>query len=496
MSTTISQNYLNSAAELNYLIESAEKSYGSGDLYTALEFLKKVIKLSPGMTNIYFTMAVIYKKLKNYNESEKYYKTAIQNNPSFFEAYYNLGILYHESEQYSKAVECFSMSGQLNNSWHLAYYNLGNSLRELEKFEEAVEAYSNSIKINPAHASSYYNRGVVQEKLLNFESALTDYQYAMKIEPEHVDAHWNSSLILLAKGDYRNGFREYEWRLKTKENVKRVFAKPRLINQDITGKRIFIYSEQGFGDALQFVRYVDLLRKKGAYTTLECDPKLYDLFTEAKCADQIVGRKSFSEPETDYNYYISMMSLPYYFSTTFETIPAQDKYLNISNEKIEKWKDILGESTGKKVGLFWQGNTHNLKGKERSCPVELLKNITEIPAHTFYSLQVDGSNKDIDEKGLKINTLHEKGMTDFTDTAAVIENLDLVITIDSAVAHLAGALGINTWLLLHYNPDWRWSGSPTDSAWYPSIRLFRQSEKNNWINVLESVQSELLKNFI
>ncbi len=441
----------------------------------------------------YSARAINLKKSGNTAEAEKNYLKAIELNPEFWQAYYNLGILYHETGKFKLAVDCYKKSIQLKSDFYLSHYNLGSAYRELFSFDLACGCYEKSIQLKPDYPDAHYNLGVVRGLLNNFDEALECYNRAIYYDAEHVNAHWNRSLLLLLSGNLIEGFKEYEWRMKRKEFSKRNFVCPPLTDQNIANKRIVVYTEQGLGDAIQFVRYLPMLKRKGCKITVACDPLLLDLFKLLDGIENVISEDEALKNQGEYDFNISLLSLPYYFRTTLETVPANVPYIKIADSKKEEWKDILGKDESFKIGLVWGGNPKYGNDDERSIPLNKFSPLSSFNDIKFFSLQKGKPLEQISNAGFKIENLSIKGQDTFNDTAAIILNLDLVISVDTSVAHLAGALGKPVWTLLPYHPDWRWMRERADSPWYPTMRLFRQKTPGNWKEVIIRAGEELNK---
>ena len=493
MSELLNENKI-SSENPRLFIEMAKRAYESNDYVKVCECLESLIKLDSTKPEYFSGLATAQKKLKKFDDAEINYLNALKIKSSFWEASYNLGLLLQEKGEVEQAIKFYNVAIESNPALYLAYYNLGNAYREKEMLSDAILYYSKAIDAKKDFPDAYYNIGVVYEHLFDFENALQNYEYALKYEPNHIYAHWNKSLLLLLNGDYKNGFEEFEWRLLREESVKRNFIKPKLTNLKITGKKVYIYSEQGLGDTIQFFRFLSGLKKLGCYLIFEVDPLLVNLFSGLNFIDKLVPRLSLDEPNVDYDYQLSLLSLPKLFGTTIEKISSDTPYLKTNINKMKHWNDELAVEY-LKVGIVWAGNPNHSRDKMRSVSLNSFEKIASINSLRLFSLQKGEAAKEINEVNFNIRDLSSLGMNDFSDTAAVISNLDLVITVDTSVAHLAGALGKETWLLLPYFPDWRWMLERTDTPWYPSLKLFRQPNPGDWETVFQNVMDEL-KNIV
>ena len=479
-------------SKIQQLLYSAQNSFAQENFLASQDYLIELIDLDNSKPEYFSALATAQKKLNLLDEAKSNYFEALKLNPSFWEAYYNLGLIFQESGLIDEAIQFYQKAIGLNSQLYLAFYNLGNAYKNMNNFDLAIQNYSSAVKIKNNYADAFYNMGVVYEQQYNFSEALRNYNMAIKSEPNHVYAHWNLSLLLLLNGDFQNGFQEYEWRLLREESVKRNFLKPRLINQDIHNKKIYVYSEQGLGDAIQFVRMLPLLKNMGCYLIFEADPQLIGLFSHLSFIDLLIPRKNLNEPNIDYDYHIPLLSLPFLLKSDFYSIPAYKSYLHPDSKKVRFWQErILSNKI--KVGIVWAGNRYHQGDKKRSIPLKDFKVLSQVKEIELFSLQKGESSYELSQIDFPVSGIFSEELNDFSDTAAAIENLDLVITVDTSAAHLAGAMGKAAWLLLPYFPDWRWQLNRSDSLWYPSMKLFRQPKPDDWSLVFREVVSELIQ---
>lgn len=491
----LAESYLKQAFQLNpemfaTLFQLSKLYYIKKEFVLAEVYLLKTIQVRSDIAGIFSLLGIVQKELGKYFEAEKSYLTAIQVDPTFCEAYYNLGVLYHQNKKLTQAVTLYKKAVELNNDLYLAYYNLGNAYRELEVFEEAEKYYLQSLKIKNDFADACYNLGVIKELLFDYERALQYYNAALLHDENHVSARWNRSVILLLLQNYEDGFKEYEWRKKRKEYPGRIYSKPELTTQDVRGKIIFVYDDQGLGDTIQFSRYLNKLKELGAKIVFECDKKLIGLFSNFKAIDCLIERSNEREPDIEYDFHISLLSLPFHFKTNYQTIPVDISYLAAKKELSENWKKVIDKSKKVKVGIVWAGNANHSRDKHRSINLSEYESLLSMGEVDFFSLQKFSKG---DVRGLSTDDsrITKLEINSFDDTAAIIENLDLVISVDTSVAHLAGAMGKPVWNLIYYYPDWRWGLEGSATPWYPSMKLFRQSKPLDWQSVLTEVQFEL-----
>ena len=421
-------------------------------------------------------------------------------NSDYAEAHNNLGTVLQEEGKFNEAVTCYRQTIKLKPDHAMAHCNLGTTLQELGEYEEAVLYCRQAISLNPKLANLHNNLGAILQKQERLEEALSSYDTAIKLNPDYAEAHMNRSFALLLTGNYKEGWPEYEWRLKTKAHRLRDFHKPVWDGSPLNGKSILVHAEQGFGDTIQFVRYLPMVQAQGGNVIFECRQNLIRLLKNCTGINKIIERTP--TPSVQYDTHIPILSLPGIFGTTLDSIPSDIPYITIDPGLIEQWRMRFDHNKDFKVGIVWAGNLHNKKNHIRSCNLTNFAPLLETPGTSFYSLQKGPASAEVNNlpKGLEIITLDTE-LNDFADTAAAIANLDLVISVDTAVAHLAGAIGKPIWTLLHFSTDWRWLMDREDSPWYPrpnglagraGMRLFRQTKHNDWTNVFEKVKQRLL----
>jgi len=357
--------------------------------------------------------------------------------------------------------------------------------------EEAAKSYRRAIAINPKSAGGLNNLGNLLKKMGNFDDALSSYRQAIAVRPDYAEAHQNEALILLLRGDFENGWQKYAWRWKTKRSArsKREFAQPVWTGEDLAGKCILLHHEQGFGDTIQFCRLAPMIAERGGKVILECQPSLHSLLNPIHGVHQVIAQPY---DLTGFDYRVALLDLPKILQLTVEAIPSAVPYLTPSEERLSRWKDRLSDSDHLNVGVVWFGNASHGDDRNRSIPIQTFSDLLNVEGVRFFGLNKEERQADIAALSNAAN-LENIGhlFDDFEDTAAAIAALDLVITVDTAVAHLAGALGKPVWTLLPFVPDWRWMLDRDDSPWYPTMRLFRQRSRGDWKEVIESVKSEL-----
>ncbi len=426
-------------------------------------------------------------------DAERIYTEVLKQQPNNFDAMHLLGVIALQTRRTQRGVELISKAIGFNAKRALAHNNLGNGLRDLNRLEDALASYDKAIALKPDFAEAYSNRGNALQELQRPEDALASCDKAIALKPDDAEANSNQSHCLLRMGRFEQGWRQYEWRKKHKEPIAaRSFPQPLWSGaEDLEGKILFIHWEQGLGDTIQFCRYARLAEARGAKVVLSVQEPLRRLLTQLSPTVQIIGG---AERPARFDYHSPLLSLPLAFATTRETIPAEIPYLGAEHERVENWKQRLG-GDGFKIGICWQGK----KGKidiGRSFSLREFVNIAAVPDVRLISLQKNDGTEQLANlpEGMNVETLgadFDAGPNAFLDTAAVMEHMDLVITSDTATAHLAGALGRPTWVALKRVPDWRWLLEGSKSRWYPTMRLFRQKLPGEWKPVFDDMLKEL-----
>lgn len=418
-------------------------------------------------------------------EAEALYRQILQAQPNHPGAHHLLGMIAYQVGKHDIAVEYVKRAIALNPAVAEFHNNLGTVYLDTDRIEAARPHLATALQLQPDYVEARYNMGNLLRNEGKFEEAVAQYRQALKLKPDYAGAHWNLSLVLLLTGHFAEGWQEHEWRWEAEVGKpwKRNFPQPLWDGADISGRTILLHAEQGFGDALQFVRYVPLVAKRGARVVLECQPELKALFKSVKGVKVLVAK---GEPLPAFDVHAPLLSLPGIFGTTLETVPAPVSYLAANPKLAAAWRARMdGGRDTFKVGLAWAGNPVQGNNRNRSASLSLFAPLGKVEGVTFYSLQKGEAAQQTltPPKGMAVIDLTAE-LKDFADTAALISNLDLVVTVDTAVAHLAGAMGKPGWTLLTFSPDWRWLLERGDCPWYPTMRLFRQERPGDWPGVV------------
>jgi lipoprotein NlpI len=420
------------------------------------------------------------------------YRQAVVLNPNYAEAHNNLGNALNGQGQLDEAIAAWRQAIVLKPSYAEAHNNLGNAMRGKGHLDDAIAAYHQAIALRPGYAEAHYNLGVALNDKGQLDDAIAAYRQAIIIRPKFAEAHHSLSLLLLSRGDFQHGWDEHEWRWKCKDfpSVPRNFAQPQWDGRPLDGRTLLLYAEQGFGDALQFIRYVPMVAQRGGRIIIECKAELQRLFQTMAAGCQIVVR---GQPLPAFDLQCPLLSLPLVFGTTLANLPRNVPYLHADAEAAGRWQRRMADhSPLVRVGLVWSGSPGHKNDRNRSTKLARLAPLVQAPGVRFFSLQKGdaGAEAKRPPPGMELIDWTEE-LTDFADTAALIANLDLVITVDTAVAHLAGAMGKQVWTLLPFVADWRWLLEREDSPWYPSMRLFRQPSWGDWDSVINRVADKL-----
>ena len=473
---------------------------GQDRMNEAIACYQKVISIQPDYPGVYSNLGVALQTQDRLDEAISCFLKAISVQQNDAKAYSNLGFALHEKTRFEEAILCYQKALLINPDHAEAHYNLGNTFQKQSRYEEAISCYQKALLIKPDYAEAYYNLGNTFQEQGQSEEAITYYRQALSIRPDYTEVRFNLALALLCLGRFDEGWICYEARFdknKTEHSTEIPdLPCPRWLGEDLCGKSIIVWPEQGMGDEIQSVRYIPLLKKLGAAKiALVCKSPLKSLFHSSSGADLVI-----TEPETvqlaGYDFWEFQMSLPLRFKTNVKNIPDRLPYLAADKSKQKYWSEQLPVAE-LKIGLVWKGSKAHKNDAQRSLPgLATLAPLWSIPGITFISLQKGQGEDEASHPPTGQPLIHLGArIEDFSDTAAIVSQLDLVICVDTAIAHLAGALGKPCWVLLpSAGTDWRWLKDREDSPWYPnSMRLFRQAGKINWDETMGRLADALVK---
>ncbi|MBX3423599.1 MAG: glycosyltransferase family protein [Pirellulaceae bacterium] len=427
-------------------------------------------------------------------EAEQIYRRVIALQPNDANAWCYLGIALHDQRHYQQAVESYQRALQLQSKFPIALNNLGNSLRYVGQFEEADQCFQKAITLQPNYFNAYKNRGTLHAWNGNLDLALQYYGQALELSPQDAELHRNLGVIYLLQGRFAEGWTQYRWRWRVGD-LNRLPSIPVWDGTHPSGKAILLTAEQGLGDTLQFVRFAEILRQRGAKTLIHCQAALMALLqNNANLGPVYPNNLAVPQPM---DVQCSLLDVADLLQLDLPTIPGMAGYIQPTQNLRQYWQATLPKSPGQfRIGIAWQGNPDHQADLYRSCPLSEFEAIARIDGVQLVSLQKGFGSQQLDQwRGPPIMRLDDSTDTSsgaFMDTAAIMQSLDLVITSDTAIAHLGGALGVPTWIVLSFVPDWRWLLQRSDSPWYPSVRLFRQPSAGDWTNVFAAVERALV----
>jgi tetratricopeptide (TPR) repeat protein len=465
----------------------------------ALASCDQALALRPDLAELHAIRGNALCGLKRYEEALISYDRALALRPAIAEVHFNRGNALHELRRFEDALTSYERALALRPDHVEAHYNRGNALHLLQRFEEALTSYQRALALRPDHAEAIANRGATLHDIKRYDEALESYQRALALRPDFADAHYNEAICRLLLGDFDRGWKKHEWRWQTAQlrNAKRNVPQPLWLgSEEIEGRTILLHAEQGLGDTIQFCRYVPLLAGRGARVILEVQRPLRELMTTLSGAVQVVSR---GDPLPPFDLQCPLLSLPLAMATRLESIPSVAPYLAAGESKTRAWQKRLGADHKPRIGIVWAGSPRkelpgaNRIDSQRSIAFDQLAPLLQLAECSFYSLQKgDDAVRQLRASCWRHAVVDwTDDLADFSDTAALMQNLDLIISVDTSVAHLAGALGKPFWLLNRYNTCWRWLADREDSPWYPTARLFRQDSSREWAPVIARVAAAL-----
>lgn len=461
-----------------------------GSCQKAIEYYRRAAGLAPNCAEIHFNLANALRSEDRFDEAASSYQQALKIRPDYAEAYNNLAITLTKQGKFEPAINYFRKAIRFNPSCSEFHGNLASLLQRQGRIDQAITHCEQAVSLDPDNAEAHYNLGSALRDAGRCEEAIVQNDLAIQLRPGYVEAHWNQALAYLLNGNFKEGWKQYEWRRKTNWHVSSYphkHPKPRWDSKSFTGKRLLVHCEQGIGDCIQFVRYLPLVKEKGGTIVFEAWKSLHGLLRGFDGIDELVELSFNRQTQVRFDSHISIMDLPGLFKTTEHTIPDSVPYIHADPIKTEKWsRELAGPDM--KVGIVWAGSARHTNDCNRSCRLEQFLPLSQIEGVSLYGLQKGEPARQAKETPL--TNLGEQ-FDDFTDAAAAIENLDLIISVDTAVLHLAGAMGKPVWALLAFAPDWRWMMQRQDSPWYPTMRLFRQPKWGDWDSLFKNVAHEL-----
>ena len=455
----------------------------------AAAHFERAIALEPGFAQALNNLGNTARAQHRHADALRHYAAALALRPGYAEAHYNAGNALQALDRYDEAIAAYERAAALKPDHAEALNNLGNTLQALNRHDEAIQRFEQALAVKPDYAEAHNNLGNSLQALNRHEQAIERHAQARALQPDCVAAQWNEGLARLVVGDFKTGWEHYEGRWGTSQ-PRRDFAEPHWRGEvALAGKTILLHAEQGLGDTLHFARYVPMVAALGAGIVLEVQKPLVPLLQGLPGVTAIRARGETLPP---FDCHCPLLSLPLAFGTTFDTIPRDVPYLAAAPERVARWRPVIEQAAAPRIGVVWAGNPANRFDRRRTMPLRHLLPLLRMPGARFFALQKDlrAGDRELLQTVPDVTVLSER-LEDFADTAAVVSQLDLVITICTSVAHLAGGLGRPMWVTLPFSSDFRWFRDRPDSVWYPTARLFRQPAIGDWDSVVERVRDAL-----
>jgi tetratricopeptide (TPR) repeat protein len=456
---------------------------GAGRIPEAIEAFQAALARQPQSAAAHANLANALTRAHRFGEAVDEARAALARDPDLADAYVTSGSALRELGRNEEAIAALRRAIELTPDSAPAHANLGNALLEQDDTAAAEAQFRRAIELNPNLAEAHSGLGYLLTNAKRFPEAIAACERAIALRPDFAEAHWNEGFAYLLAGDFEHGWEKYEWRKRHPRYAAayRSFDAPTWEGEDLAGRTLMIHAEQGLGDSIQFIRYAEPLAARGARVVVACDRALIDLFRRVRGVADAVDKNGAMPP---FDVWIDQMSLPRVTRTRLDSIPAPDAYLSADPARVAAWRHELPQDL--KIGLVWAGNPTHSNDRRRSMPVEAMRPVVAVSGPTFVSLQVGTKSREVERLPGVLDIAGR--LTDFMATAAVVETLDLVIAVDTAVTHLAAAMGKPAWTLLPFDPDWRWVvAHPDTTPWYPSMRLFRQSRSGDWDGVAARV---------
>lgn len=463
-----------------------------GDFSQGVVLLQESLALEPSQPVALRNLAHAFNELGRHAEALANCDKALAFAPNYLEAVNIRGNALNGLKRHAEAADCYRQIIHQHPDAIEALYNLGTTYKYLQQYPEAIDAFKEVLRLAPDLPEAHNNLGICYQNTNCCREAISCYDQALSRSPDYVLAHWNKALCLLALGEIEEGWLSYEWGWKGDAPFRgqpRRYPQPLWLGSEpISGKTLLLHAEQGLGDTIQFCRYALKVKKAGAKVTLAVQSSLVPLL---QTLDPDITVIELGHPLPLFDLHCPLMSLPLAFKTTLETIPKDTPYLYPPPDYQKKWRNMVSQSTSAKIGIVWSGTPKDENDHNRSIPLELLNPLLEMPL-AFHCLQKDLSLRDKEKLATYPNVhIHAAEIGDFADTAALVSAMDLIISVDTSVAHLAAAMDKPVWILLPFAPDFRWLLERRDSPWYPSALLYRQPSIGNWPAVIKQVCEKL-----
>lgn len=463
-----------------------------GLLEQGITLLEESVAVAPAQPTALSNLGYALNQLGRHDEALSVCTQALMYAPGYDEALNNQANAFNGLKRHDEAITSYRSAIAANPNHFQAYYNLGNTYKELKRYAEAQESYKSSMQLRPDIPEAHNNMGITFQDMNRCQEAIACYDRAIALRPDYIDAHWNKALMKLMLGEFTEGWPLYEWGWRGDapfRGTPRRYIQPLWLgDQPLAGKTLLLHAEQGLGDTIQFCRYALLAKAQGAQIIIQAPAPLVPLLNTLDNDITVITNGQALPP---FDLHCPLMSLPLAFKTEVTNIHAPTSYLAALPEYQKKWQARLGQATKPRIGLVWSGSNKDQNDHNRSLLLNMLEPLLNLPAE-FHCLQKE--IREIDRIALSAwpqVQVHAHEISNFADTAALVSAMDMVISVDTSVAHLAGALGKPVWILLPYAPDFRWMLQRSDSPWYPTAKLFRQPGLDDWESLLQQLQREL-----
>jgi Flp pilus assembly protein TadD len=482
-------------ATLDEILAAGWKLHQAGRVAEAEQIYRQAVQAAPAHARAWCYHGMACNDLGRYDEAVGSYRRALALRPEFPEALNNLGNTLTQQTRLDEAIDVLRQALRCRPGYTSAYHNLGIVFAQQERLADAEEAFRNVVRLDPNFAEALNGLAAIQFKQGKFADALASYDVALRLKPSLPDARKNRGIARLLLGDFAQGCRDFEARFQCADLSLPALRQPAWDGAPLDGRTILLRAEQGLGDTLQFIRYAPLVKRAGGTVVVECQRPLLPLLAGFAGVDRWVPRGAALPP---FDVHAPLMSLPGLLGTTLETIPAAIPYLFADPQLVERWRVELGANPAFKVGIVWKGSSSHRADHVRSARLRDFEPLARVPGVQLFSLQKgEGTEQLAALSGrfpvVDLGSRLDETTAPFLETAAVMQLLDLVVTVDTSTGHLAGALGVPYWLALPFVPDWRWLLEREDSPWYPTARLFRQTARGDWAGVFERMATALAR---
>jgi Flp pilus assembly protein TadD len=473
------------------LCSSAILLQESGFCDAALRFYNQALRIRPDFPEALFNRGNVLQYLNRFEDALESYNEAIASRPEQAAFYINRGAAFYELGKLDEAIASYQTALRLDSSQPECALNLGNALMKAGQLEPALEAYNTALRLRPAYGRALCGKAIVLKEMSHFSEAMRYFDRALALEPDSNEVLSNRGCLDLLLGNFEKGWQGYErrWVFGERSPAQLTFTVPVWRGENIAQRHILVVNDHALGDIIQFSRFLVDVIERGAHVSFLCPAHMHKLIATVHPALHLVSTPDETIP---YDVQIMLGSLAPVLNLHPETVPARTHYLQANPDLVAHWREKLG-TQGFKIGINWQGNMNIRVDPQRSFPLDMFAPLAQIPGIRLISLQKGSGSEQLPEAAFPVEIYEDvdTGPDAFIDTAAIIENLDLVITCDTSVAHLAGALGARVWVALKHVPEWRWQMNRSDSPWYPTLELFRQQERGDWASVFRRMADRL-----